>query len=126
MLTNPIDLKKFDLILLEKISFEVIIGILPKERVEKQKIILEIALGVDIKKSAKTKKIEDTLDYRFIKNLVEQLKQTKFELVESFIEFVADECLSQAGVKQVFLKLSKPQALGEYANVSLAIFREKN
>jgi len=126
MLINPIDLKKLDLIILEDISFQTIIGILPHERIKKQEIILNIVLGVNIKKASKSEKIEDATDYRFIKTLIEELKETKFELVETFIEFIAEKCLNQKGVREVFIKLSKPEALKDYAKVSLAVFRRED
>ena len=62
-----------------------IIGILPKERIEEQTLLLDINLDVNIGDSHFEDEIEETIDYTIIAEMATKLAVTKkYNLIESF------------------------------------------
>lgn len=83
-------------------------GLLPEEQVLGQWFEVDLTLWVDLTPSAKSDRIEDTVDYRQAIAIVKHsIKTAKFALVEKLIEAIADELLTLAGVDRVRVKLSK-------------------
>ncbi len=87
-------------------------GYLKEEQVLGQWFEVDVKLWLDLSISAETDAIEDTIDYRSIISLVQDLvKTSKFALVERLAGSIADSILhSAATVKQVQVILSKPAA----------------
>ena len=87
-------------------------GFLPEEQTLGQWFEADVKLWLDLSKPAKTDNIEDTIDYRQIISLVQNLlKTSKFALVERLAGAIADGILEdQEGINQVQVILSKPAA----------------
>ncbi len=87
-------------------------GYLPEEQVLGQWFEVDVRLWLDISVAATTDAIEDTVDYRNIIGLVQNLvKTSKFTLVEKLVTVIADTILSSSDrVAQVQVTLSKPAA----------------
>ena len=80
-----------DIIYLNDLEIETIIGIFDWERRVKQKVRLNLEMGADVRKAAATDKIEDTLNYKSVaKRLIEFVEESEFQLVETLAERVAD------------------------------------
>jgi dihydroneopterin aldolase len=87
------------------------VGYLPEERVLGQWFEVDLTLWIDLTAAGKSDNLEDTLDYRQAISIVkEQIKNSKFALIEKLVSTIADELLQLAKVKQVRIKLSKPAA----------------
>lgn len=87
-------------------------GYLHEEQVLGQWFEVDVKLWLDISKAAKTDAIEDTLDYRSVISLIQNLvKTSKFSLLERLVGAIADAILTQCDrVTQVQLTVSKPAA----------------
>ncbi|OUL29442.1 dihydroneopterin aldolase [Nostoc sp. T09] len=87
-------------------------GYLPEEQVLGQWFEVDVRLWLDLSTAAKTDAIADTIDYRSIISLVQNLvKTSKFALVEKLAGTIADSILQQCDrVTQVQVTLSKPAA----------------
>jgi dihydroneopterin aldolase len=87
-------------------------GYLPEEQVLGQWFEVDVKLWLDISTAAKTDMIEDTVDYRNIISLTQNLiKTSKFALVERLIQTIADAILASSDrIAQVQVTLSKPAA----------------
>ncbi|MEA5594248.1 dihydroneopterin aldolase [Rivularia sp. UHCC 0363] len=87
-------------------------GYLPEEQVLGQWFEVDVKLWLDLSLSAQSDAIEDTIDYRSVISLVQDLvKTSKFALVERLASAVADSILHCDDlVKQVQVSLSKPAA----------------
>ncbi|MBW4635448.1 MAG: dihydroneopterin aldolase [Iphinoe sp. HA4291-MV1] len=87
-------------------------GYLQEEQVLGQWFEVDLRLWLDISKAAKTDAIEDTIDYRSVISLVQDLvKTSKFSLVERLATTIADSILASSDrVVQVQVVLSKPAA----------------
>ncbi len=87
-------------------------GYLPEEQVLGQWFEVDVKLWLDLSTAAKTDAIEDTLDYRSIISLIQNLvKTSKFALLERLVGAIADSILQECDrVTKVQLTVSKPAA----------------
>jgi dihydroneopterin aldolase len=87
-------------------------GYLAEEQVLGQWFEVDVKLWLDISTAAKTDAIEDTLDYRSVISLIQNLvKTSKFSLLERLVGTIADSILQECDlVTQVQLTVSKPAA----------------
>ncbi len=87
-------------------------GFLPEEQVLGQWFEVDLKLWLDIDLAAKSDAIADTVDYRRVINLVQNLvKTSKFALVERLVATIADSILQECDrLTQVQVILSKPAA----------------
>ncbi|ARV61814.1 dihydroneopterin aldolase [Nostocales cyanobacterium HT-58-2] len=87
-------------------------GYLQEEQVLGQWFEVDVRLWLDISKAGTTDAIEDTIDYRSIISLVQNLvKTSKFSLVEKLASTIADSVLASSDhATKVQVVLSKPAA----------------
>ena len=75
-----------DVIFLSGLTTECIIGIWDWERRVRQKIVIDLEMGADIRRAAASDAIDDTLDYkRVAKRIIEFVSASEFKLVETII-----------------------------------------
>ncbi|MBN2545610.1 MAG: dihydroneopterin aldolase [Spirochaetes bacterium] len=116
--------KNLDKIYITDLALRCIIGINENERVEKQDIIINIVLFVDIRKAFKTDNIEDAVDYKVIKKkIIAFVEKSSFFLIEKLAEEISKVCLEDKKVKKVSIKVDKPQALRFARSVAVKITR---
>lgn len=105
-------------------------GYLPEEQVLGQWFEVDVKLWLDLSTAAKTDAIEDTLDYRSVISLIQNLvKTSKFSLLERLIGAIADAILTECDrVTKVQLTLSKPAApIPDFGGkISIEITRTKS
>jgi dihydroneopterin aldolase len=87
-------------------------GFLPEEQVLGQWFEVDVKLWLDLSTPAQTDAIADTIDYRSVISLVQNLvKTSKFALVERLAGAIADSIIQECDrVTQVQVNLSKPAA----------------
>jgi dihydroneopterin aldolase len=113
-----------DTIFIHALKTEAIIGIFDWERQVKQTIVVDIAMGADVRKAALTDSIDDTLNYkRVAKRVLAFIENSKFHLVETLAEHVAMLILEEFGVATVQINLSKPGAIRSSRDVGISIER---
>lgn len=121
------DLGYMDIIFINQLELETVIGIHDWEREKKQPIILDIEIGCSIVTAAKSDHIDDCIDYF---NVCERMKELAsrhhFQLVESLIEQISQIILYEFGAQWVKIKLSKPNAVQEAQGVGVMIERHRN
>jgi len=101
-----------------------IIGIKPIEREEKQNVVMNITLECDLSAAGRSDAIEDTVDYRALKNrVVEMVEKSDFFLVECLAQRIAEICLEDARVQVAHVRLEKPGALTKARSVGVEITR---
>src|SRR6476661_9542493 len=101
-----------DVVFIEDLRIETVIGIYDWERKSKQIVALDLEMAFDNRKPAASDAIEDTLDYKAVsKRLIAFVSASDFGLVETLAERCAALILDEFGVRHVRLKLSKPGAV---------------
>ena len=115
-----------DIIYLNDLRIDTIIGIYDWERQAKQTVILDIEMGTDISKAAKSDAIEDTINYKEVaKRLFSFIGESEFELVEKLAESITDILLNEFDVPWCRLRLNKQGALRGVRDVGIIIERGK-
>ena len=101
-----------DLIRISNVRADCVVGIYEFERVKTQPLIVEVELHVDVAKAVASERIEDTVDYAKVRDLiVATLVDGKFQLIETAAEHVARACLAMPQVHGIRVKIEKPEAI---------------
>ena len=115
-----------DIVFINDLRIETIIGIYDWERKVKQTISLDLEMGTDIRKSAETDAIEDTLNYKAVaKRLIAFVGDSEYQLVETLAEKIAEIVLSEFDVPWLKLTVHKPGAVRGSRDVGVIIERGK-
>jgi FolB domain-containing protein len=115
-----------DRILISDLLVRCIVGINEDERLEKQDVLINLALSADLSKAGRSDRFEDAVDYRAIKKkVVAMAESSKFFLVEALAEAVAAVCLEHPAVAEVRVRVEKPTALRFARSVGVEITRER-
>ena len=113
-----------DIVFVEDLRIETVIGIYDWERKIRQTVALDLEMAFDNTKPASTDKIEDTLDYKAVsKRLIAFVEGSHFELVETLAEKCAQIVREEFRVPWLRLKLSKPGAVRGSKAVGVIIER---
>lgn len=113
-----------DTIYIRELRLETTIGIATWEQRIKQTIILDLELGTDIRKSAESQQITDTVDYQQVARcLQEHIDTQKFLLIETLAEQVAKWVLEKFPITWLKLRLSKPGVIANAKDVGIIIER---
>ncbi len=113
-----------DIIFIRDLRIETVIGIYEWERQIKQTVSIDLELGTDIRKAAATDRIDDTLNYKAVaKRLLGFVGESRFFLVETLGERIAELVLQEFKVPWLRLTLSKPGAVRGSREVGIIIER---
>ena len=87
-------------------------GVFEEEKALGQKFIVSVELSVDFSKAVESDQCEDTVDYGKISQfLIEEVKKTKFDLIEALADYLAKQILVQFPlVEGVVVEIKKPWA----------------
>lgn len=113
-----------DIVYINDLRVETVIGIYAWERRIRQTISLDLEMGFDIRPAAASDDIRDALDYKAVgKRVIAHVQQSEALLVERLAEEIAAIVLAEFGVRWLRLRLSKPGALRGAKDVGLVIER---
>lgn len=113
-----------DIIYINDLKIETIIGVFDWERQIKQAVIFDLEMATDIRKAAETDKLEDTLNYKAVaKRLIDFVSHSEFQLVETLSERVAEILLTEFAVPWVRLRVNKRGAVRNAKDVGVLIER---
>ena len=113
-----------DIIYLNDLKIDTVIGIYDWERRIKQTVSLDLEMATDIRKAAASDSIEDTLDYKRIsKRLLQFVSESEFQLVETLTERIAELIVTEFAVSWVRVRLNKQGALRGSRDVGILIER---
>jgi len=115
-----------DKIFLKDLKIKTRIGIFDWEKQIDQIININIEVGTDIKKAAKTEDVKYSLDYKDLSNKVkEYVANNHHDLIETLIENIAEMILLEFKVEYVTISISKPGAIRDSQDVGITITRNK-
>lgn len=115
-----------DRIYIRDLTLRCIIGIYPRERTVKQRVVINVAMDGDLRKAGRTDRIEDTIDYKALKKaIVQRVERSSFNLIESLADRIAALCLAARGVKRVTVTVDKPGALRFARSVAVEVTRRR-
>ena len=115
-----------DRIFVRDLRTEAIIGIFDWERKVRQTLSFDLEFPGDIRRAAKTDRIEDTLNYKSVaKRVLAFVEASECHLVETLAEQVAQVILKEFAIEWVKITLNKPGALRGSRDVGVEIERSR-
>lgn len=113
-----------DIIYLKDLRIDTVIGIYDWERRTKQTVILDIEMGTDISRAAKSDNIEDTLNYKAVaKRIISFVENSEYQLVETLAERIAEILMDEFKIPWLRLSLNKQGAVRGVRDVGVIIER---
>lgn len=113
-----------DIVYLNDLRVDTVIGIYDWERRTRQTVVLDIEMATDIRKAAETDRIEHTLDYKAVaKRLFAYINGSEFQLVETLAEKIAGIILEEFEVPWCRIRLNKKGAVRGVRDVGVIIER---
>ena len=113
-----------DIVFIEELRIETVIGIYDWEREIKQVVSIDLEMAADNTRPAATESIDDALNYKAVaKRLIQFVEDSEFQLVETMAERIAEIVMAEFGVPWLKLKLSKPGAVTGSKAVGVMIER---
>ena len=92
---------------INQLTFKTIIGILPFERVKKQKVVIDISFKYNFKKDSK-----EFIDYSEISAMAKKtMNKKKFELIEDAILTLEKLIYEKFNLSNLKIKITKPDIL---------------
>ena len=115
-----------DIVFIRDLKVDTVVGIYDWEKRMRQHVLLDIEMGTDIARAAKSDQIEDTLDYKAVAKRVHQfIQESQFGLVETLAEKTAELVMKEFQVPWVKITLNKPGAVSGSKSVGVVIERGK-
>ncbi|MGI9309797.1 MAG: dihydroneopterin aldolase [Gammaproteobacteria bacterium] len=113
-----------DRIFLKDLRVETVVGVWDWEKQMPQTVSIDLEMAADIKLAAKTDKLDDALNYKAVSNSVRAfVKESRFELIETMIEGIANLIMTEFNVPWVKVVLHKPYAIKGSKDVGIIIER---
>ena len=113
-----------DTIFLRDLEIDVTIGVFEWEKRIKQKVRIDLEMATDIAKAAASDAIDDALDYKAIsKRIIQFVEDSRYELIETLIEKVAEILLKEFHIPWARVTISKPGAVRGSRDVGITIER---
>ena len=119
-----------DTIYLTDIETTCLLGIYEHEKISKQKIVIDLALELDLKEAGLSDNFEHTVCYGEVSKLVQELANSKgFELIEHLCELSCKTLLERfERLQGVEIRIYKPEIKEEgfSGNASVKITRKRS
>ena len=113
-----------DKITIRDMRVRCIVGILPKERITPQDVLISLSIGVDLIPAARSGKLYHTIDYAILcEQLRKLLVEGRYRLLETMAENIARHVLGFKGSNEVCVKVRKPAAVTDARDAGVEIAR---
>jgi dihydroneopterin aldolase len=113
-----------DTVFIRGLVLETVIGCYDFEKIQAQKISLDIEMAWDIRAAATSDQLTDTLDYGAVCERVTTLvNETECELLETLVERIAETIMKEFSVKGIRIRLAKPDIIENTIDVGVSISR---
>ena len=97
---------------IQQLELQASIGVTVREQRQKQPVLIDLVIEVDIRQAAKTEDIEYTVDYTALADDFERLVKTRhYFLVETLAEALLEFVKEAYQPKYAKIKVCKPQAI---------------
>jgi len=121
------EISKLDRVVIRDLLVRGIVGINPEERLNRQDILVNVTLWVDLRTASTSDDIADAANYRTIaKALIAHIEDGAPQLVERLALDLVRICLEkEPRVQAVELTVEKPGALRFARSVGVTLYRER-
>lgn len=95
----------------EDLEVNCIIGVYPSERHTPQKIYIDLKIETELERSAHSDDLRDTLDYDLVHQVIQEVANHKYNLLEALAFQVTSKLLNEMPISWVWIKIKKPSAI---------------
>ena len=118
--------RELDELHIRDLMLRCIIGLNDWEREKKQDVMINITLYADLSAACQSDSIENTVDYKAIKQkVVDMVESSSYMLVERLAQHVADICFENPKVQRVKVMIDKTGALRFARSMGVEIIRDR-
>ncbi len=104
-----------------------IVGINEHERTQKQDVVVNVEMWVNVSEAVRSDDVSKTVDYKEVnKQIITAVEGSSYFLIESLASKIAEVCLANSKVRKVRVEVEKPGALRFARSVGVELTREKN
>lgn len=113
-----------DIVFIEQLTVFTTIGVYDWEQGIQQKLVLDVEMAWDNRLAARSDNVNDCLSYADVSEaILTHLTGSRFALVERVAEEIADLLMNRFNSPGVRVKVSKPGAIAQAAQVGVRIER---
>lgn len=113
-----------DTLFLHGLKADTLIGVHDWERRQRQTLVLDIDIGIDVRAAVRSDDIDDTIHYGELAEVLRHnLAQQQFMLLEALAEHVAQLLLDDFDAQWVRVRVVKPGILAQVREVGVQIER---
>jgi dihydroneopterin aldolase len=113
-----------NIVYISELSISTVIGVYDWERDIKQTVVVDLEMSTNNQRAALEDNLVFTLDYGAIAaGITAFVEASRYQLLESLAEAIADLVMTDFGVQQLKLKLGKPGAVENARDVGVIIHR---
>ena len=113
-----------DVLKLNGIIVDCILGDLPEEREKEQQVLVDVVLEMDLQDAALSDSLDDTVDYALlVGNIREALEDAKCRLLERAADVVADVGLADPRVEHATVSVRKYGSVSGLGSAEVKITR---
>lgn len=115
------------IIRIKKLLLRTYIGFNDKEIREKQDVIINMTIDVDLSQAIENDVVDGSYNYKIItKNIIELVQSRKFKMLETLTQTVLDEIMKHKKVRFARVEVDKPYALRFAESVSVELEASRN
>jgi dihydroneopterin aldolase len=113
-----------DIVFIEQLTAITTIGVYDWEQTIKQRLVIDVEMGWDNRRPAKSDNVADCLSYADVSDaILDKVENGRFALVERVAEELAELLMSRFAIPWLRIKVSKPGAVAAAARVGVIIER---
>jgi dihydroneopterin aldolase len=117
---------RMDKLYIQDLRIDTVIGVYDWEREIRQTVSFDLEMAADVRPAAASDHVNDVLNYKLVaKRLIQYVSESRYQLIETLAQRVAEIVLYEFDVQWLKLRLSKPGALRYSRNVGVEITRER-
>lgn len=116
-----------DRVIIRDLQLRAIVGTTPWEREEKQDVLIDVTLYLNVEEAGRNDDPEETIDYHALTKAISQhVESSQYHLLEALATAIARICVVDFKVLKVVVRVEKPDALHFARAVGVEIEREED
>lgn len=115
-----------DTIYIRGVEVQTIVGVWDWEQKQSRPLVLDLELGLDLRRAAASDQLRDTVSYQAVTDhLIEWCAKQRNQLLETLAEHLARRLFDEYPIQNLRLTMSKPGAVAAAKDVGIVIERRR-
>lgn len=116
-----------DKVFIKGLELYTLIGVYDFERDAKQRIVIDLEIGTDLRAAGESDNVADTLDYGAIAERLASIAETaEYQLIEALAKEMLDTIMQEYSPASAMLTLHKPDILKNVLTVGITLSRSRS